>query len=187
MPVAVRPLSDTPPPAQANAAPPKPDAVPAAAVARLSEPPPSRPAEASTPPQTAAIAGPRTGAQSVPTPQSDDNFSTTGVIYASVTGYRPLSTFDANRYKRTERMAQLSIPRGDLSKTDRTVLGNAALRQTERKGVIRVVGHGDGDIRTGQEKATIVARELERLGVPTNNLFVGADKNPGSTEVILHY
>ena len=186
MPVAVRPLSDTPPPAQA-ATPPKPDAVPAAAVARLSEAPPSRPAEASTPPQTAAVVGPRTGAQSVPTPQADDGLSTTGVIYASVTGYRPLSTFDANQYKRMERMAALSIPRGDLSKSDRTVLGNAALRQNERKGVIRVVGHGDGDLRSGQEKATIVARELERLGVVTNNLFVGADKNPGSTEVFLHY
>ena len=114
MPVAVRPLSDVLPPVVA-ATPPKPDAVPAAAVARLSEAPPSRPAEASAPAQTAAVAGPRSGSQSVPTAQGGDNLSTSGVIYASVTGYRPLTTFDATQYKRMERMAQLSIPRGDLS------------------------------------------------------------------------
>ena len=186
MPVTVRPLSDTLPPPQA-ATPPRPDAVPAASVARLSEPPPSRPAEASAAPQAAAVVGPRPGSQSASVPQADEGRSATGTIYASVTGYRPLSSFDANQYKRMERMAQVSVPRGDLSTSDRSVLGNAALRQNERKGVIRIIGHGDGDLRAGQEKATIIARELERAGVATTSLFVGADQAAGSTEVFLHY
>lgn len=187
MPVVVRPLSDTPPPVQANAAPPVPPAVPAAAVARLSEPPPSRPAEAAAPSQSAATAvGPRPGGQTA-TVQGDDGLSASGVIYATVAGYPSLSGLDTNKFRRVERMAQISIPRGDLSTSDRSVLGNAALRQNERKGVIRIIGHGDGDLRAGQEKATIVAKELERLGVTTANLFVGADQAPGTTEVFLHY
>ena len=51
----------------------------------------------------------------------------------------------------------------------------------------RAVGHGGGNIRTGQERATTAARELERLGVPSDRLYVGADEGNGSTEVFLHY
>jgi len=184
MPVAVRPLSDTPPPPPQASMPPKPDAVPAAAVARLSEPPPSRPAEAATP--SAPAVGPGLGPQAQAVPQGDEG-SVSGAIYATVSGYRALTAFETGKYKRTERLAQISLPRGDLSTGDRSVLGNAALRQTERAGVIRIIGHGDGDLRAGQQKASVVAKELERLGVTNASLYVGADQAPGATEVFLHY
>ena len=189
MPVAVRPLSDTPPPA-AQATPPIPAAVPAAAVARLSDPAPTRPAEASgpAPAGSAPVSGPRLGGQP-PTSggQSDAGVPRTGVIYAAITGFRSVATFDAGKFKNTERMAQLSVPKGNLSTGDRNILTNAATKQAERKGVIRVIGHGDGDLKAGQEKAAVVARELQRLGVTENNLYAGADQAAGSTEVILHY
>jgi outer membrane protein OmpA-like peptidoglycan-associated protein len=195
MPVAVRPLSDAPPSPQ-PATPPKPEAARAAAVERLAVPPPSRPADAAEaappappPPAPAAVAGPGVAGprQAQALPQGSSDNAPRGTIYATVAGFKSLSTFNAGSYRASQQLASMDMPSGALTPSDRSTLSSGALKQGELQAAVRVIGHGAGNVRTGQERATTVARELERLGVPSDRLYVGADEATGSTEVYLHY
>ncbi len=203
MPVEVRPLSDVLPPApQADLAPPaQPRAAPAASVQRLETPAPARPAEAGDdaaaapvplpvppPPRTAAVSGPRPQS-AMPQASIADNGSDSraATISATSAGFRSLATFNAGSYRTTTQVAAVDVPSGGLTANERSALSGAALKQAETKGVIRVLAHGRGNVRAGLERATTVARELERLGVPSDRLYVGADAANGTTEVHLHY
>jgi hypothetical protein len=205
LPVAVRPLADAPPTPPADlATPPKPAAAKPAAVERLAVPAPGRPAEAQAaapegsqpapapapvqapgPSRAAALTGPR---QAPALPQTNDPTGEgRGTIYASVAGFRPLSAFNAGAFRTSLQLGTLDLSGANMSAADRSTLSGAALKQGEQKGVLRVIAHGNGSLRSAQERAATAARELERLGVPADQLYVGADAGNGSTEIFLHY
>jgi soluble P-type ATPase len=52
--------------------------------------------------------------------------------------------------------------------------------------VVRVIGHGPTKTSSA-DRATTVARELERLGVPRDQIFTGSETASGPTEVFVHY
>lgn len=191
MPVAVRPLSDAPPPPTA------------AAVAKLDDAPPARPAEAAAPAQpaadaigpsgpaprsVAAMVGPRRVAPTGPGP--DDEEAGPGATRASLpqtgTGFRTLEQFDSTIYGAGHLLATLDFPAGSLSASERSELGAAADKQKQTRGVVRVIGHGPTKT-SAADRATTVARELERLGIPRDQIFTGSETASGPTEVFVHY
>ena len=192
MPVAVRPLSDAPP------------AVSAAAVAKLDDAPPARPAEAAAPAppradaigpasrSVAAMVGPRRVAPTGPGPGDDDDVGPAGpgATRASLpqvgTGFRTLTEFDSTIYGAGHLLATLDFPAGTLSASERSELGAAAEKQKQTRGVVRVIGHGPTKTSSA-DRATTVARELERLGVPRDQIFTGSETASGPTEVFVHY
>lgn len=195
MPVAVRPLSDAPP------------AVSTTAVAKLDDAPPARPAEAANPapPQAdaigpsgpaprsvAAMVGPRRVAPTGPGAGDEDNGAAAGpgATRASLpqtgTGFRTLTEFDSTIYGAGHLLATLDFPAGSLSASERSELGAAAEKQKQTRGVVRVIGHGPTKTSSA-DRATTVARELERLGVPRDQIFTGSETASGPTEVFVHY
>ncbi|MBY0510942.1 MAG: hypothetical protein K2P94_12440, partial [Rhodospirillaceae bacterium] len=96
-------------------------------------------------------------------------------------GFRPLAEFQAAVYSKSTLAGTLALQGGNLSSGDRNVLNATAREQIDSrgKGVIRVIGHGSG----GMDRAVIAARELQRMGVSRDNLFVGVDNITGPTEV----
>ena len=182
MPVAVRPLVDTPEAAAAAAE----------ALARLNALPPPRPPEAGGPPPTQEP-GPVPAAEIVP---SDIGPRSPGVVPRrggdetqvagggiGIGGFRPVSEFQSSTYTRSNLSGTLTMIGGGLTPNDRNVLNRTARDQidTRGKGVVRIIGHGTG----GLERAVLAAQELQRLGVARTNLFLGTDSNPGPTEVYL--
>jgi hypothetical protein len=179
-PVAVRPFVDTPEPARTDA------------VARLDAPAPERPAEpaipeAALPPPNViqADVGPRSpGAaprRGPATRGEADVAAAGGTVSGSTGGFRPLTEFQAAVYSKSTLAGTLALQGGNLSSGDRNVLNATAREQIDSrgKGVIRVIGHGTG----GADRAVIAARELQRMGVSRDNLFVGVDNITGPTEV----
>lgn len=173
-PVAVRPLVDTP------------EALRNDAVARIDAPPPARPAEAITPaPSLAPVepvtsdVGPRSPGQALR--RGDLALAGEGTVAANPGGFRPLGDFVQAAYSRSTLSGTLTMTGGNLSPNDRNILNTSAREQIDSrgKGVIRVIGHGNGGI----ERAIVAAGELQRLGVAKNNLFVGSDNITGPTEV----
>jgi hypothetical protein len=199
MPVAVRPLSDAPPP---------PPAASTTAVARLDETPPARPADAGSdtatpaPPavgpsgpssrSVATLVGPRRVAPTGPSSSDDDDSAPSGPGAAPArqpqlgNGYRTLAEFDSTIYGAGHLLATLDFPAGSLSASERSELGSAATKQKETRGVVRVIGHGPTKTSSA-DRATTVARELERLGVPRDQIFTGSETASGPTEVFVHY
>jgi len=177
MPVAVRPLVDTP-------------ATATDAVARLDAPPPQRPSEAeqeaaAVPLPTAPVVESDVGPRSpgiAPRRSIAGNETSLGSA-ASPGGFRPLAEFQNATFSRSALAGTLTMIGGNLTPNDRNVLNVTARDQIDLRGrgVIRVVGHGTG----GLERAIIAANELARLGVARNNIFVGADNITGPTEVFL--
>ena len=190
MPVAVRPLSDLPPAASA------------AAVARIEEPAPARPAEAAIPtPPPAEVAGPgvRSAAAMVgprrvaPTGSGGDDEEAGPAAPGAAprtpqlgNGYRTLAQFDSTIYGAGHLLATQDFPAGSLSASERSELGSAADKQKQTRGVVRVIGHGPTKT-SAADRATTVARELERLGVPRDQIFTGSETASGPTEVFVHY
>ncbi len=180
IPVAVRPLVDTP-------------ATAAEALARLETPPPPRPPEAGGPAGPGAAAqepGPVPAAETVPSdigPRSpgvvprrgDETQMAGGGI--GLGGFRPVSEFQSSTYSRSNLSGTLTMIGGGLTPNDRNVLNRTARDQIDSrgKGVVRIVGHGTG----GLERAVQAAQELQRLGVARTNIFLGTEGNPGPTEV----
>ena len=167
MPVAVRPLIDSPEAAKADA------------VARIDQPPP-RP-EAADPlfpnaPQDRSDVGPRT-----PGALRGESQVASGAVAGNLNGFRPLSEFQPATYSRSSLAGTMAMIGGNLTPNDRNVLNITARQQIDSRGrgVIRVVGHGTG----GFERAVIAAGELQRLGVAKTNIFVGVDNVAGPTEV----
>ena len=168
MPVAVRPLIDSP------------EAVRAEAVARIDQAPPPRPEvqepsfESQPVPQIGDV-GPR-GRGAV---RSDNQVATLGT--GNLNGFRPLADFQQATYSRSTLAGTMAMIGGNLTPNDRNVLNITARQQIDSRGkaVIRVVGHGTG----GVERAVIAAGELQRLGVAKSNIFVGVDNVAGPTEV----
>ncbi|MHB1205385.1 MAG: OmpA family protein, partial [Rhodospirillaceae bacterium] len=201
MPVAVRPLSDLPPPPAASTA----------AVARLDAAPPARPADAGSatatpappaaeaagpagpsPRSTAALVGPRRVAPTGPS-NDDDDAAPAGPGAAAAprqpqlgNGFRTLTEFDSTIYGAGHLLATLDFPAGSLSASERSELGGAATKQQQTRGVVRVIGHGPTKT-SAADRATTVARELERLGVPRDQIFTGSETASGPTEVFVHY
>ena len=182
MPVAVRPLVDTP------------EAVKADALARLEAAAPPRPTEPMTPapsleplPQATPVSGdvgprtpgtaPRRGAGG-----GGDEVQMAGSP-VSLQGFRALGDFSAQTYSKSSLAGTMSMIGGGLTPNDRNVLNSTARAQIDSrgKGVLRVVGHGTG----GMDRAVIAASELQRLGVAKNNIYVGMDMIAGPTEVFL--
>jgi hypothetical protein len=175
MPVAVRPLADTP-------------ASATDAVARLDAPPPPRPPEAAGPPAAEATPVPPTDvvssdigprAPGVVPRRGDETQVAGGPI--GLGGFRPVSEFQAASFSRSTLAGTLTMIGGGLTPNDRNVLNRTARDQIESrgKGVVRIIGHGTG----GLERAVQAAQELQRLGVSRNNMYLGAETNPGPTEV----
>jgi len=171
LPVAVRPLTDTPADQQN-------------AVDRLGASPPERPAEAeqvefdlSQVNRPSPDVGPR--APGVAPVRTGTGEGSSGA--AGLGDYRPLSEVSAGSFGKSTLAGTLSLQGGNLSSNDRKVLNTAARSQIDSRGrgVLRVVGHGAG----GAERAVIAANELVRLGVAKSNIFVGADNITGPTEV----
>jgi len=169
MPVAVRPLVDTPEAARADA------------VARLDAPPPPRPEAAPEPafetqpaPQIGDV-GPR-GRGAV---RGENQVATLGT--GNLNGFRPLGEFSSTTYSRSSLAGTMALIGGNLTPNDRNVLNITAREQiaSRGRGVLRVIGHGTG----GFERAIIAAGELQRLGVAKSNIFLGADANSGPVEV----
>jgi len=176
MPVAVRPLVDTP-------------ATAVDAVARLDAPPPPRPAEAQaaavplpTAPVVESDIGPRSPGLA-PRRSIAGNDTPSSGSAASPGGFRPLGEFQNAVYSRSSLAGTLTMIGGNLTPNDRNVLNVTARDQIELrgKGVIRIVGHGTG----GMERAIMAGNELARLGVARNNIYVGVDNISGPTEVFL--
>ena len=179
-PVAVRPLVDTP------------EAVRSDAVARLNAPAPERPAEDQLtalplPSVVSSDVGPRSpGVAPRRSSIAGDQIAgagggTVAATAASQGGFRPLSEFQSVSYGKSTLAGTLSLAGGTLTASDRNVLNTTARQQIDSRGktVLRVVGHGTG----GLERAVLAARELQRLGVARDNLYVGADAITGPTEV----
>ena len=171
LPVAVRPLTDTP-------------AAQDSAVARLDNPAPERPAEAALPPldlpqptRANQDIGPRApGTAPVRTAAAEGASSV-----ANLDGFRPLTDVSAGSFGKSALTGTLALTGGNLTSNDRRVLNTAARSQIESrgKGVLRIVGHGSG----GGDRAVLAANELVRLGVAKTNIFVGVDNITGPTEV----
>jgi hypothetical protein len=203
MPVAVRPLSDAPPP---------PVVISAAAVERLDATPPARPADAGSatgtpapptdavgpsgpsPRSVAALVGPRRVAPIGPSSSSDDDDAAPAAGPGAKAaprpqlgnGFRTLTEFDSTIYGAGHLLATLDFPAGSLSASERTELGAAAAKQQQTRGVVRVIGHGPTKTSSA-DRATTVARELERLGVPRDQIFTGSETASGPTVVFVHY
>jgi hypothetical protein len=178
-PVAVRPFVDTPEAARTDA------------VARLDAPAPQRPAEPEVPEQAPlpppnviqADVGPRSPGAAPrrgPSAGGETDVAAAGAV-ANTGGFRPLTEFQAAVYSKSTLAGTLALQGGNLSSSDRNVLNTTAREQIDSrgKGVIRVVGHGSG----GMDRAVIAARELQRMGVARDNLYVGVDNVTGPTEV----
>lgn len=183
-PVAVRPFVDTP------------EAPRTDAVARLDAAAPQRPAEPAVPeaeqlpppnliqadvgPRTPGAA-PRRGPARGPSAGGETAVAAAGAVANNTGGFRPLAEFQAAVYSKSTLAGTLALQGGNLSSGDRNVLNATAREQIDSrgKGVIRVVGHGSG----GMDRAVIAARELQRMGVSRDNLFVGVDNITGPTEV----
>ncbi len=182
MPVAVRPLVDTPEAAKTDA------------VARLEAAAPQRPPAPVTPPpsleplpQIAPVnadvgprspgSAPRRGAAT-----GGDEVKVAGSP-VSLQGFRPLAEFSAQTYSKSSLAGTMSMIGGGLTPNDRNVLNSTARAQIDSrgKGVLRVVGHGTG----GMDRAVVAANELLRLGVAKNNIYIGMDMIAGPTEVFL--
>lgn len=193
MPVAVRPLSDAPPPPAASAE----------AVAKLDDAPPARPAEAARPQadvigpsgpaprSVAAMVGPRRVAPTGPAGDDDEapagpGAPTRASLPQTGNGFRTLTEFDSTIYGAGHLLATLDFPAGSLSASERSELGGAADKQKQTRGVVRVIGHGPTKT-SAADRATTVARELERLGVPRDQIFTGSETASGPTEVFVHY
>jgi hypothetical protein len=200
MPVAVRPLSDAPPP---------PVSASTAAVERLDATPPARPEDAGSetatprPPaaeaagpagpgarSTAALVGPRRVAPTGPSAGDEDGAppapGATSRTPQLGNGFRTLTEFDSTIYGAGHLLATLDFPAGSLSASERSELGTAATKQQQTRGVVRVIGHGPTKT-SAADRATTVARELERLGVPRDQIFTGSETASGPTEVFVHY
>ncbi len=199
-PVVVRPLTE----AQAApdlepAAPPKPQAAQAGAVTRLGNQPapskadaladkakapaPAAPKEASVasaaqiaatarpPVLPAEAAGPRPSA--VPAARSD--------------GFRPLGTYEATTSV-SNQVASVDFAGtgSSINAPGRRALSDAAELGKKSKGAFRVIARTSESTNLVQERATAVARELQRLGVAQDRIFVGTDAGQdGRVDVIL--
>lgn len=173
-PVAVRPLVDTPETARTDA------------VARLDAPaperPPEPPVEALPPPEPLqGDVGPQAPG-TAPRRTGESALASNGAVTsASLGGFHPLAEFQAAVYSKSSLAGTLTVQGGNLNANERNILNTTARGQIDSrgKGVLRIVGHGNG----GLERALIAARELQRLGVAPNNIYVGVDNITGPTEV----
>jgi hypothetical protein len=174
-----------------------------AAAARVPTPPPPRPADADgaasdappavppapTPRNVATLVGPRRAPSPSlrPSDDEDDSGADAGAVPIGVgSDFRSLAEFDSTIYGPSHLAAELTLPSGNLTVSERRQLSDAALKQTQSKAVVRVIGHG-ADPKSARDKAISVSRELERLGVPSDQIFVGFEVSNGPTEVYLHY
>jgi outer membrane protein OmpA-like peptidoglycan-associated protein len=200
MPVVVRPLNEAQAaPDQESAAPPKPQVAQAGAVTRLGEQPaPGKPssktenaakgdeaAKAATvaeaarmaatakapPPPAEMAAGPRPSA--VPAARND--------------GFRPLGTYEATTSVSNQvASVDFSGTGTSITAAGRRALSEAAKLGERSKGAFRVIARTTEATNLVQERATAVARELQRLGVAQDRIFVGTDVGQeGRVDVIL--
>ncbi|MCW8834879.1 MAG: OmpA family protein [Rhodospirillales bacterium] len=102
---------------------------------------------------------------------------------------RSLAEYDGRAAAHSYKVAtiQFDIGDADLTALDRDILAKVAALHRERGGVVRVVGHASSrtrdmdivrhklvNLQVSVERADRVARELSRLGVKADALYVGA-------------
>ncbi|MBX7201261.1 MAG: hypothetical protein K1X51_17985, partial [Rhodospirillaceae bacterium] len=152
------------------------------------------PSAGPAPRSVAAMIGPRRVAPTGPSAGGDDDEAgragpgapTRASLPQTGNGYRTLTEFDSTIYGAGHLLATLDFPAGSLSASERSELGGAADKQKQTRGVVRVIGHGPTKT-SAADRATTVARELERLGVPRDQIFTGSETASGPTEVFVHY
>lgn len=197
-PVVVRPLTEAQAQPDEPAAPPVPKAAATGAVTRLGNqaapgaeaakaPAPetqtasaatpgveaaARLAATATPPSLPDAAGPRQS--TMPTTRQD--------------GFKALASFEANSSV-ANNVATLDFSGTGTSipAAGRRALSEAAqIGERNKQGNFRVVGRAAQPNNVAQERATAVARELQRLGVAQDRIYVGTDTGPdGRVDVIL--
>lgn len=207
MPVAVRPLESASEQPDGGAEPEAPEAASIDPVARLSDPPPPRPAEASgqtqggsetsaessnvprIPPTPARpAAGPRVNPLPTPSTSIAGDQSAPEQTAAAAPRFRTLADFAAANFAVSSQVATVpSVVRG-ISTEDRRLLQDAANLRSDVQGVLRIVAHGgEGDPAAAASYAVRVAEVLVEMGVPTDRIFAGADNGTGPVEVFLSY
>jgi hypothetical protein len=188
LPVAVRPLSESPDAARTDVA------------ARIDAPAPARPAEADAQPEVIfperqaakAEIGPRTpGAAPARAPIAGNESAVAaggGVTPTlpdggggGLSGFRSLAEYNSPSDVKATLAGTLTLTGGNLTASDRNILNTAARQNITDRSTVRIIGHGTG----GLDRAVVAAKELQRLGVPRDRMFVGSDNQSGPTEVYL--
>lgn len=199
-PVVVRPLSE----AQAApdvepAAPPKPQAAQTGAVTRLgNQPAPSKtdalaeqakaPAPAAPKEASVASAAQMAATAKPPTPPAEAAGPRPSTVpSARSDGFRPLGTYEATTSVSNQVASVDFAGTGSaINAPGRRALSDAAELGKKSKGAFRVIARTSEATNLVQERATAVARELQRLGVAQDRIFVGSDAGQdGRVDVIL--
>ncbi len=123
------------------------------------------------------------------TPASFRSLPSASSVAAEVPGTRPLSSFSAANARSSYQVAAIQFGDGSakLSERDRAVLRGVANEHRKVGGTLRIVGHAssrtgandverhrNANMKVSAERAEAVARELVRLGVRADQMYVGA-------------
>ena len=193
-PVVVRPLTEAQAQPDEPAAPPVPQAASAGAVTRLGNQaaPAANAAPAAPGPQTASAPGVETAARIAATATPPALPEAAGprpsnMPIARSDGFRALASFEANTSVANQvATVDFSGTGASISAVGRQSLSEAAQLGQRSKGMFRVIGRAPEANNTAQERATAVARELQRLGVAQDRIYVGTDTGQdGRVDVIL--
>jgi outer membrane protein OmpA-like peptidoglycan-associated protein len=191
-PLTVRPLTEAAAtPETEPAAPPKPDAARVQPVTRLGNQKPPQQGEGTPqkdePSVAAAAQMAATATPPPPPPEMMAGPRPSGMPQARTDGFRALTA-----YQTTESAANqvatidFSGTGTSITASGRRALSEAAKLGERTKGAFRVIGRAADPTNLAQERATAVARELQRLGVTQDRIYVGTDTGTdGRVDVIL--
>ena len=123
------------------------------------------------------------------TPASFRSLPPARAVAAEVPGTRPLSAFAGASSGRSFQVASIQFADGSakLSDRDRSILRGVVDQYRKNGGTLRIVGHAssrtgardveshrEANARISAERAESVARDLVRLGIPADAMYVGA-------------
>jgi outer membrane protein OmpA-like peptidoglycan-associated protein len=129
-----------------------------------------------------------TGGTRAATPASFRRLPPSGAVASEVPGTRPLSAY-AGEGRNSYQLASIQFADGSarLSDRDRGVLRGVVDQARRAGGTLRIIGHASSrteaknvarhraaNARISAERAEVVARELIRLGMAADTMYVGA-------------
>jgi len=102
-------------------------------------------------------------------------------------GFRDLASYGGSNSVSSQIVQVVFASGSTISAADKRALADAASLRADANGILRVVAAGSD--AAAANRASAVARELQRLGVPTDRMYVGTDAMAmgGTADVFLDY
>lgn len=100
-------------------------------------------------------------------------------------GFRELDTYGAKANRHRVTFVDFGVNSTTLTPADERKVDDAA-QLGKDKGIFRVIGRSNDASQKSQQRATAVAHELQKAGIPQDRIYVGSDSgNEGLVDVML--